>query len=89
MNLNIARMEELRGQCFIIGAKFISTLTASLCGSIYQPDQKRTEFTNTEERVIELVYDGLSECCRCLDRFDANHTVASGARGKSAICIIC
>ena len=60
MNLNISRMEEL---LLTLGPKFISTLTASFYGgSIYQPDQKRTEFTNTEERVIELVHEGLSEC---------------------------
>ena len=64
MNLNISRMEELRGPMLLsLGPKFISTLTASFYGgSIYQPDQKRTEFTNTEERVIELVHEGLSEC---------------------------
>ena len=64
MNLNISRMEELRGPMLLtLGPKFISTLTASFYGgSIYQPDQKRTEFTSTEERVIELVYDGLSKC---------------------------
>jgi len=64
MNLNISRMEELRGPMLMtLGPKFISTLTASFYGgSIYQPDQKRTEFTSTEERVIELVYEGLSEC---------------------------
>ena len=64
MNLNISRMEELRGPMLLtLGPKFISTITASFYGgSIYQPDQKRTEFTNTEERVIELVHEGLSEC---------------------------
>ena len=64
MNLNISRMEELRGPMLLtLGPKFISTLTASFYGgSIYQPDPKRTEFTNTEERVIELVHEGLSEC---------------------------
>src|SRR5210317_628841 len=64
MNLNISRMEELRGPMLLtLGPKFISTLTASFYGgSIYQPDQKRTEFTSTEGRVIELVYEGLSEC---------------------------
>ena len=41
----------------------VSTLTASFYGgSIYQADPKRTEFTSTEERVIELVHEGLSEC---------------------------
>ena len=64
MNLNISRMEELRGPMLLtLGPKFISTLTASFYGgSIYQLDQKRTEFTSTEERVIELVHEGLSEC---------------------------
>ncbi len=64
MNLNISRMEELRGPMLMtLGPKFISTLTASYYGgSIYQPDQKRTEFTTTEERVIELVHEGLSNC---------------------------
>ena len=64
MNLNISRMEELRGPMLLtLGPKFISTITASFYGgSIYQSDQKRTEFTNTEERVIELVHEGLSEC---------------------------
>ena len=64
MNLNISRMEELRGPMLLtLGPKFISTLTASFYGgSIYQLDQKRTEFTSTEERVIELVNEGLSDC---------------------------
>ncbi len=64
MNLNISRLEELRGPMLMtIGPKFISTLTASFYGgSIIQPDHKRTEFTSTEERVIEIVHDGLSSC---------------------------
>ena len=64
MNLNISRMEELRGPILLtLGPKFISTLTASFYGgSIHQLDQKRTEFTSTEERVIELVNEGLSDC---------------------------
>jgi len=63
MNLNISRMEELRGPMLVtLRPKFISTLTASYYGgSIFQPDQKRTEFTSTEERVIEIVHRGLSE----------------------------
>ena len=64
MNLNISRMDELRGPMLLtLGPKFISTLTASFYGgSIHQPNQKRTEFTSTEERVIELVHEGLSDC---------------------------
>jgi flagellar motor switch protein FliM len=63
MNLNISRMEELRGPMLLtVGPKFISTLTASYYGgSIFQADQKRNEFTSTEERVIEIVHRGLSE----------------------------
>ena len=63
MNLNISRMEELRGPMLLtLMPKFISTLTASFYGgSIHQPSHKRTEFTSTEERVIELVHEGLSE----------------------------
>ena len=62
MNLNISRMEELRGSMLMtLRPKFVSTLTASYYGgSIFQPDQKRNEFTSTEERVIEIVHRGLS-----------------------------
>ena len=62
MNLNISRMEELRGPMLMtLRPKFISTLTASYYGgSIVQPDQKRNEFTSTEERVIEIIHRGLS-----------------------------
>jgi flagellar motor switch protein FliM len=63
MNLNVSRMEELRGPILLtLGPQFISTITASYYGgSINQPDQKRTEFTTTEERVIEILHEGLSE----------------------------
>ena len=63
MNLNISRMEELRGPILLtLGPQFVSTITASYYGgSINQPDHKRTEFTTTEERVIEILHEGLSE----------------------------
>ena len=63
MNLNISRMEELRGPMLMtLRPKFVSTLTASYYGgSIYQSDQKRNEFTSTEERVIEIIHRGLSD----------------------------
>ena len=62
MNLNISRIEELRGPMLMaLRPKFISTLTASYYGgSIIQLDQKRNEFTSTEERVIEIIHRGLS-----------------------------
>ena len=62
INLNISRIEELRGPMLMaLRPKFISTLTASYYGgSIIQLDQKRNEFTSTEERVIEIIHRGLS-----------------------------
>jgi flagellar motor switch protein FliM len=63
MNLNVSRMEELRGPILLtLGPQFISTITASYYGgSINQPDHKRSEFTTTEERVIEILHSGLGE----------------------------
>ena len=63
MNLNISRIEELRGPVLLaIPPKFISTLTASFYGgTINSGGGNRSEFTSTEERVIELVSDGLSD----------------------------
>ena len=62
MNLNISRLEELRGPVLLaIPPKFISTLTASYYGgTINSGGGGRSEFTSTEERVIELVSDGLN-----------------------------
>ena len=63
MNLNISRIEELRGAFLLaIPPKFISTLTASYYGgNINSGGGSRNEFTSTEERVIELVSDGLNQ----------------------------
>ena len=62
MNLNISRIEELRGAFLMaIPPKFISTLTASYYGgAINSGGASRSEFTTTEERVIELVSNGLN-----------------------------
>ena len=63
MNLNVSRIEELRGPVLLaIPPKFISTLTASYYGgTINSGGGSRSEFTSTEERVIELVSDGLND----------------------------
>ena len=63
MNLNISRIEELRGPMLMaIQPEFISTLTAAFYGgSLSSGGGKRTEFTSTEERVIELVSEGLTK----------------------------
>ena len=62
MNLNISRIEELRGPMLMaIQPQFISTLTAAFYGgALSSGGEKRAEFTATEERVIELVSEGLT-----------------------------
>ncbi len=63
MNLNISRIEELRGPMLLsIHPKFISTITAAYYGgTLNSGGLNRTEFTATEERVIEIVSAGLNE----------------------------
>ena len=62
MNLNISRIEELRGPMLLaVHPKFISTLTASYYGgTLDSGGLQRAEFTATEERVIEIVSAGLN-----------------------------
>ncbi|MAJ34493.1 MAG: flagellar motor switch protein FliM [SAR116 cluster bacterium] len=63
MSLNIGRIEELRGNLLtVLAPSFISVLTNSYYGGkIAALPTKKTEFTATEERIIELVNDGLNE----------------------------
>jgi flagellar motor switch protein FliM len=63
MSLNISRIEELRGNILmVLDPNFISILTnAYYGGKIQAAGQRRNEFTTTEERVIELITDGLNE----------------------------
>ena len=63
MSLNISRIEELRGNLLaVLTPSFISVLTNSYYGGkIAALPTKKTEFTATEERIIELVTDGLNE----------------------------
>ena len=63
MNLNISRLEELRGPVLLtMPPKFISILTAAFYGgTITSAGGTRAEFTSTEERVIELVSAGLND----------------------------
>ena len=63
MSLNISRIEELRGNILmVLDPNFISILTnAYYGGKIEAAGQRRNEFTTTEERVIELITDGLNE----------------------------
>ena len=62
MSLTTNRVEELRGNLLIvIDPNFVSLLTNSYYGgTIDKVTNSRTEFTATEERVIEIISSGLS-----------------------------
>ena len=63
MSLNISRIEELRGNLLtVLTPNFISVLTNSYYGGkIAALENKKMEFTATEERIIELINDGLRD----------------------------
>ena len=63
MSMNISRMEELRGNMMmVIEPTFISILTnAYYGGKIESLKNRRSEFTTTEDRLIELITKGLNE----------------------------
>jgi flagellar motor switch protein FliM len=62
LSLSISKIEELRGSMMLVlNPSFISILTNSYYGGkISTLKNRRNEFTTTEERVIELVNDGLN-----------------------------
>lgn len=62
MSLTTMRMEELRGTLMLVlEPNFIATMTNSYYGGPAEPpNSKRTEFTDTETRLIELVTSGLA-----------------------------
>ena len=72
MRLTTNRVEELRGNLLIvIDPNFVSLLTNSYYGgNIAKVENTKAEFTATEERVIEIISNGLSrgleECWRDL-----------------------
>ena len=63
MSLTLARIEFLRGSLMmVISPDLISKLTnAYYGGNIESQHKARTEFTATEERVVEIVSDGLNK----------------------------
>lgn len=63
MSLTINRIEELRGNLMVvIDPAFISVLTNSYYGGKIEAQKGgRSEFTATEERVLEVISDGLTE----------------------------
>ena len=63
MSLNISRIEELRGSMLVVlSPTFISVLTNSYYGGKIKPlATTRSEFTATEERIIEIISSGLNE----------------------------
>lgn len=62
VSLNISRINELRGSMLItMDHGFVSLLTDSYFGgAIRETKGQRTEFTSTEQRVIEIVTSGLN-----------------------------
>jgi len=66
MSLSTARIEELRGSLLMVHSpNFISVLTNSYYGGnlelVKNSKNKKQEFTATEERMIEIVVDGLNQ----------------------------
>ena len=63
MSLNTSRIEELKGLLLtVLHPSFISVLTNSYYGGeISVAPNQRTEFTSTEERVIEIISTGLND----------------------------
>ena len=63
MSLNISRIEELRGSMLVVlSPTFISVLTNSYYGGKIKPlATTRSEFTATEERIIEIISSGLND----------------------------
>lgn len=63
MSLTTWRIEELRGGVLLVVApEFISTLTNSYYGGkVQHASKRRTEFTATELRIIEILSDGIAE----------------------------
>ena len=63
MSLNTSRIEELKGLLLtVLHPSFISVLTNSYYGGeISLSQNQRTEFTATEERVIEIISSGLND----------------------------
>ncbi|MBO6854433.1 MAG: flagellar motor switch protein FliM [Marivivens sp.] len=66
ISLSNAKIEQLRGNLlFAIPPSFISLLTDSYYGgSLRQVRNHRTEFTSTEQRVIEILTDSLVQALR-------------------------
>ena len=80
LSMSMSRIEELRGSMMmVLDPSFISILTNSYYGGkISKIKSKRSEFTSTEERVIELVTEGLNsaleEAWKDLMRISINAT---------------
>ena len=64
MSLTTSRVEELRGSMLLVlEPSFISVLTNCYYGGkLANFPTKKAEFTATEERIIEIVSDGIAQC---------------------------
>ena len=63
MSLTNNRIEELRGSLLtVLPPQFVSLCTSSRYGGKLEVSQNsRTEFTSTEEKIIEVVNDGIAK----------------------------
>ena len=60
MSLSTSRIEELKGSMLLVmDPSFISILTNCYYGGKLASFLKKAEFTATEERIIEIVSDGI------------------------------
>jgi flagellar motor switch protein FliM len=64
MSLTTSRIDELRGSMLLVlEPSFISVLTNCYYGGkLANFPSAKTEFTATEERIIEIITDGISQC---------------------------
>ena len=64
MSLSTSRIEELKGSMLLVmDPSFISVLTNCYYGGkLANFPSKKAEFTATEDRIIEIVSDGMAQC---------------------------
>ena len=83
MSLTTSRIDELRGSMLLVlEPSFISVLTNCYYGGkLANFPSTKAEFTATEERIIEIVSDGIGQClAECLERSYAYNNKASSTR---------
>ena len=79
MSLTNSRIDELRGSMLtVLPPSFVSLCTSSRYGGKLEVnDAARTEFTATEEKIIEVINNGISDVLELLERFNSNYNKIS------------